>query len=72
MQKRTAIKRDPRVALRQYLADEGLTQEELGLRIGLSISGLNDILTGRSGPGRKVMFRIEDETGIPARLWAAE
>ena len=69
MATRTKVNHDPRAALRLYLAGHRLTQRDLAERLDITIAGLNDILTGRRGPGRQLMFRIEDETGIAARLW---
>lgn len=46
--------------LRQYAADNGVTQDELAHRTGLHPSNINRLLSGRYSPSIDIFLRITD------------
>lgn len=62
---------NPRGKVRRYLKEHRLTQLEAARRVGLTQSGLNDIMSGRRRPSLAIAVRIESLTGVPAQWWAA-
>ena len=58
-----------RERLKQWMAEQNLSQAGLGSKIGLTQPTISKFLSGAAKPSPEVAFRIEDATGIPAREW---
>ena len=54
-------------ALAQLLAERGISQNELGRRLGVTGSAVNLWVRGRSKPSREHIERIEDELTVDPR-----
>jgi transcriptional regulator with XRE-family HTH domain len=54
-------------ALTQLLHERGLTQSELGRRLGVTGSAVNLWANGRANPSRENIERIEDELAVEPR-----
>lgn len=54
--------RTPGRKLKRWIDDQGLTQREMAVRLGISEQHMSGILCGRDLPSRDLAFRIEDET----------
>lgn len=55
-------------ALRQYREGAGLTQEQLGERVGASRWAISHYEAGRRKPADRIALRLERETGIDFRV----
>jgi transcriptional regulator with XRE-family HTH domain len=62
-------KTNPRRKLRQWIKKQKRTQKAVAPEFGITVGGLNDILSGRRLPGRDLAVRIEEQVGIPTRDW---
>jgi len=58
-----------RELLARWIVRGRMTQGEAADYIGISRVRLNQILNGESRPSLETAIRIEDATGISARLW---
>ena len=58
--------------MRQERIRRGWTQGELGEKVGVTKQTINDIEKGRSGPGYKVLVRLEDLFGLSHRELLAD
>jgi transcriptional regulator with XRE-family HTH domain len=67
MAKRTT---EPGRAIRRFLKARRQTQTWLAGEVGLTVSGLNDIVQGRRSPSLSVAVRLEAVTGVPVQHFA--
>lgn len=64
-------KTDPRQKIREFLkGPPKRTQTWLAGEVGMTVSGLNDIVTGRRRPSLTVASKLEKLVGIPPRDFA--
>ena len=61
-----------RRALRHYLIDHDLTQDDFAKTLGISTSYLNDLLNGRKGISLGNLFSIAEETAMDVSDLVAE
>ena len=59
----------PGETLRETIESLGLTQAELATRAGLSTKHVNQIIKGAAAISPDVARRLENATGVPARIW---
>lgn len=56
--------------LRSRMAEMGITQLDLSLRLGVSRPYLSQVINGQRSPGLNLAAGIERVMGIPASEWA--
>lgn len=61
----------PGMTLRATLEELDITQAELARRSGLTPKHVNQLIKGMVGLSFYVAFKLEQATGVPARLWNA-
>ncbi len=59
----------PGEVLGEWLIEQGMTQNELAIRIGMSSKALNQMIKGHVPVTPETSLRLENTTGIPARIW---
>lgn len=63
-------KLSPHEAVRVYRERLGLTQMELGQRVGVSDKQISAIETGKSSVSLAVAVRLQEVLGIPVSEWS--
>lgn len=53
-----------------WLAEQGMTQEQLARRLGVSTRHMSNLANGRAGITPKMQISLQRVTGIPAKTWA--
>src|ERR1700687_3824255 len=61
----------PGETLRETIESLGLTQAELATRAGLSTKHVNQIIKGAATISPDAARRLENATGVPARIWTS-
>lgn len=59
----------PGETIAEWLDEQGMTQAELAVRIGMSAKALNQMIRGHAPVTPETSLRLEAVTGIPARTW---
>lgn len=59
----------PGETIAEWLDEQGMTQAELAVRIGMSAKALNQTIRGHAPITPETSLRLEAVTGIPARTW---
>lgn len=59
-------------AIRRYLIDHDLTQDDFAKTLGISTSYLDDLLNGRKGISLRNLFSIAEETAMDVSDLVAE
>ncbi|HBA83416.1 MAG TPA: hypothetical protein DCZ95_04905 [Verrucomicrobia bacterium] len=59
----------PGETLREVMESLGMTQQELAIRVGLTVQSLNRICNGSQPISYETASALELATGIPARFW---
>lgn len=59
----------PGIMLREKLQELGISPHDLSHSAGIEIGHVEGVIAGTAGIDEYLAFKLEDELGIPARLW---